>query len=59
MAKILVQFTEVTKLSQILGVSRVTVTSALNDRTKSKLAQKIRAAAIERGGKEMDKNTTL
>lgn len=59
MAKILTQYKEVTKLAGLFKVSRVTVTEALADRSKSKLAQKIRAAAIERGGKEMDTNTTL
>lgn len=55
MAKILVEFKEVTNLSRLFSVSRVTVVSALRYRTNSALANKIRATAIERGGKETDK----
>jgi len=54
MARILVEYSEVTKLSKIFSVSRVTVTNALRNRTKSELAKQIRAMALKRGGKETD-----
>ncbi len=54
MAKILVEFAEKTKLAKLFGVSRVTINDALRYRTKSELANRIRSAAIERGGKETD-----
>lgn len=41
------------KLSRKLGVSVVTVWAALADRSRSKLAQKIRKAALQSGGHEM------
>lgn len=50
MAKIFVEFKEVTALAKLFEVSRVTVVSALRYRTKSRLADQIRTAAIKRGG---------
>jgi hypothetical protein len=55
MAKILVEYSEVTKLSEIFSVSRVTVTNAIRNRTNSELAKQIRAMALIRGGRETDK----
>jgi hypothetical protein len=54
MMKILVEFKEKTQLAKLFSVSRVTINAALRYKTNSVLAQKIRIAALERGGKETD-----
>ena len=54
MKEILTRYGEVKALQEIFGVSRPTVISALRWRTFSDLAQRIRKAALERGGKETD-----
>ena len=41
----------VTKLAKDMGVSRVSVWAALRFKTKSERADKIRQAALKRGGK--------
>lgn len=41
----------VTKLAKDMGVSRITVWKALRFKTKSERADKIRQAALKRGGK--------
>lgn len=54
MGEILVKHGEVRgKIEKAFGVSRVTVRSALKDRTKTELARKIRKMALENGGKEV------
>jgi hypothetical protein len=55
MGKILVELGERKKLMKIFGKSHVTVRRALNGQTNTLLAQKIRKAAIERGGMEQTK----
>lgn len=50
--KILVQHGEKKELMRIFDVSHVTVREALSGRLNSKLAIKIRKAAVERGGVE-------
>lgn len=42
------------EIAKAFGVSTVTVRSALKGRTRSKLADRIRKMAIEKGGKETD-----
>jgi hypothetical protein len=56
MKKILVEYGEKTRLAQLFGVSDVSVRSALFFRTRSPLSDRIRKAALERGGKIMDKS---
>lgn len=41
----------VTKLAKDMGVSRISVWAALRFKTKSERADKIRQAALKRGGK--------
>jgi len=54
MAEILVKHGEIRdKIAKTFGVSRVTVRSALKDRTKTDLARRIRKMALENGGKEI------
>ena len=50
MAKILVEHGEVSKLASIFKVSRKAVQQSLAGKTRSELANKIRTAAIRRGG---------
>ena len=52
MGKILVANGEKRQLMEIFNKSHVTVRRALNGETDTKLARKIRKAAIERGGVE-------
>lgn len=55
MSKILVTHGEKKQLMKIFKVSHVTVREALNGRSTSPLAQKIKKAAVERGGVEIEK----
>lgn len=50
MAEILMQFGERTKLARKFGVSQFTLRRALKFRTKSRLANMLRKAALESGG---------
>lgn len=50
MAKVLVEYGEIAKLSRLLGVARKTVGEALSGQTNTALAQKIRKLALDRGG---------
>ena len=50
MAKVLVEHGEVAKLARLFGIARKTVSEALNCRSDSELANKIRAMAIKMGG---------
>lgn len=52
MKEILTKRGEVKALRQIFGVSEPTVINALHGRYNTELTQKIRKAAIERGGVE-------
>lgn len=52
MGEILTRFGEKGKLAKIFKTSHVTVREALRGNTHSELAEKIRKAAIERGGIE-------
>ena len=52
MGKIIVVHGEKTKIAELFKVSTETVKSALNEKTKSALALRIRKIAIERGGLE-------
>lgn len=51
MAKILVDFGEKKALAELFKVSRVTIRAALSGITRTELADKIRATALQRGGK--------
>lgn len=55
MKKIIVAHGEKKELAKLLNCSHVTIREALAGRTKSELTNKIRAIALERGGKETDK----
>lgn len=62
MNEILTKHGERRYLAKLFGVSMVTVRNALRGTTKSNLTEKIRAAAIERGGMEInnqDKNNNF
>ncbi len=52
--QILTKRGEVKELSKILGVSKVTIIKALQFRTHSLIAQKIRTTAIKRGGVQVN-----
>lgn len=53
MGEILLKYGKTRKeIAKDFGVSTVTVRSALKGRTHSKLAEKIRKKALEKGGKE-------
>jgi DeoR/GlpR family transcriptional regulator of sugar metabolism len=52
MNRVFVSHGEKKELMKIFGVSHVTVREALNGNLGSKLAAKIRKAAVERGGVE-------
>ncbi|HBK31194.1 MAG TPA: hypothetical protein DEF88_04650 [Porphyromonadaceae bacterium] len=52
MGEILMKHGERGKLAKMFGVSEVTVRSALKERTRSELSQRIRKAALARGGVE-------
>lgn len=54
MGEILTKHGERGKLAKLFNVSEVTVRSALKGRTQSELSERIRKAAIERGGIETD-----
>lgn len=54
MNRILTRFGEINRIAAIMGVSRPTVRSALSDKTSSDLAKRIRKAALERGGVEVN-----
>jgi hypothetical protein len=54
MGEILTKHGEKMILAKLFNTSLVTIRSALKGRTHSKFAEKIRKAAIERGGKETD-----
>ncbi|HBX44446.1 MAG TPA: hypothetical protein DEG28_00935 [Porphyromonadaceae bacterium] len=56
MGEILTKHGDRQELAKIFNVSIVTIRSALKGRTKSPLAQRIRKAAIERGGVEVELN---
>jgi len=55
MSKILVLHGEKKELMRIFKVSHVTVRESLNGRLSSPLALKIKKAAVERGGVEIEK----
>ena len=50
MTKVLVEHGEVARLASTFQVSRRTIYRALHGKTRSELANKIRTAAIRRGG---------
>ena len=50
MQKVIVKYGELGKIAEITGATVQTVISALNFRYDTKLADKIRQVAIERGG---------
>lgn len=50
MKRILLPYGEITRIAQITGVSRQTVSSALKFITKSERAERIRNLATVRGG---------
>lgn len=50
MGRILVEWGEYKKIAEVFNVSTRTVRDACKARSESKLAQRIRKAAIERGG---------
>jgi len=52
MKRIVVEYGEREQLARLFKTSRRTIYSALSGQTKSKLALRIRRAAIERGGFE-------
>ena len=52
MREILTRRGEIRELMRIFGVSEPTVINALKFRTNSELAQRIRSAALRRGGVE-------
>lgn len=54
MNRILTRFGEINRIAAIMGVSRPTVRSALSGKTSSDLAKRIRKAALERGGVEVN-----
>lgn len=54
--KILVEQGEKRRLAELFGVSDVSVRSALFFRTRSPLSDRIRKAALERGGRIMEKS---
>lgn len=54
MMQILTRNGERTELAKIFGVCRKTVREALQYKTNTPLAVRIRKAAIERGGKETE-----
>lgn len=54
MGQILVGYREVTLLAKLFKKSRVTIRSALDDKTQSELSRTIRRVAIQRGGMEKD-----
>ncbi len=54
MNKILVENGDKKELRRIFGVSYPTIRKALNGNSKSLLSVKIRKAAIERGGMEVE-----
>ncbi len=56
MKKILVEYGEKRRLAEMFGVSDVSVRSALFFRTSSPLSERIRKAALERGGRIMEKS---
>jgi len=58
MKKILVDYGEKRRLASLFRVSEVSVRSALYYRTRSALSERIRQAALKRGGKIMDKSQT-
>ncbi|MGE4586874.1 MAG: hypothetical protein AB7D05_05985 [Mangrovibacterium sp.] len=53
MSKVLVPHGEKKELMRIFNVSHVTIREALLGNTKSPLSEKIRKAAVERGGVEL------
>lgn len=53
MKEILTRYGEVTKICQLLGLSRPTVINALKGRRDDDLAKRVRTAAIKRGGVEV------
>jgi DeoR/GlpR family transcriptional regulator of sugar metabolism len=56
MSEILTKYGERIYLAKLFNVSDVTVRNALKGRTKSDLAEKIRNAALARGGVEINYN---
>ncbi|HBG41929.1 MAG TPA: hypothetical protein DEF88_14525 [Porphyromonadaceae bacterium] len=54
MGEILTKYGERGKLAKLFNVSEVTVRNALKGRTRSELSDRIRKAALERGGSETD-----
>ncbi|MDP3432004.1 MAG: hypothetical protein Q8T04_03430 [Bacteroidota bacterium] len=56
MSKILVMHGEKKELMKIFKVSHVTVRESLNGRSTTQLALRIKKAAVERGGVEIEKN---
>lgn len=54
MKQILVRHGEVIAIARFLGCNKNTVTSALQGKYNTALAERIRKIAIKRGGKEVD-----
>lgn len=55
MKEIITKHGEVRQIAKLISVSEETTKNALKGRTKSVLAAKIRALAIERGGAELNR----
>lgn len=54
MGEILMKHGERGEIAKMLNVSDVTVRNALKGRTQSKLSERIRKLAVQRGGIEVD-----
>lgn len=57
MGVIIIKYGKRKELEKLFNTSHVTVRRALNDKSKSDLAKRIRKAALERGGAEVSEQS--